>query len=344
MYYFRVRIRRMNRKYTILLHVTGFTFFILLPVLFPTYSRIFVVKEFSSYLFALFFFYVNYFYLVPRVLFQKKYIFFSVVFLLAFAFITVVPLAWMSQDQPMNISGWKSTHTLNDHTSPFYTDIKRNLLLLLVSVLASITFKINDHLNKLNEEKINAELSFLKAQINPHFLFNTLNSIYSLAIVKSDLTPTAIVKLSGMMRYVLSETSEKFVSLEKEMNYINNYIDLQEMRLGETAIVNYSFNGDLKNKVIAPLVLIPFIENAFKHGVNPEETSQIDIQISVSDNHVYLHVFNLKVPHRIDKESYSGIGLENGKNQLTYLYPNKHQLTIEENNFSFSVNLNLEIV
>ncbi len=146
------------------------------------------------------------------------------------------------------------------------------------------------------------------------------------------------------MRYVISETSKKFVSLEKEMNYIDSYIDLQKIRLGETAIVNYSFNGDVQNKLIAPLMLIPFIENAFKHGVNPEEPSQIDIQLSVSETNLYLHVFNLKVPHRINKADHSGFGLENAKNQLLYLYPGKHQLKIDDSNFSFTVNLNINIL
>ncbi len=263
--------------------------------------------------------------------------------LLAFIVITFLPLFILSKQQSSDILEWKHTHKLGGILAPFYSDIKRNIFLFATAVFASIAFRINDHLKQLNKEKINAELSYLKAQINPHFLFNTLNSIYSLAIIKSDLTATSIVRLSGMMRYVLSETAEKFVSLEKEMNYIDSYIDLQKMRLGETALVNYSFNGNVKEKIIAPLVLIPFIENAFKHGVNPEEPSQIDIQISVSETNLYLHVFNLKVPHRMDRGAHSGLGLENGKHQLQYLYPNKHQLKIDNNNFSFTVNLNLSI-
>ena len=327
----------------LLFHITGVLVFLSIPFVFPTHSFIFLLKEEISYAFVLIFFYINYYYLVPTYYFKQSYAVYGSILLLCFLAITVLPLAILFKQMSPEVMEWKRTHSGDNLISPYYSDLKRNLFLFATAFFASIAFRINDHLKKLNEEKINAELSYLKAQINPHFLFNTLNSIYSLAIVKSDLTSSAIVKLSGMMRYVLSETSEKFVSLDKEMNYIDNYIELQKMRLGETAFINYAFNGDVTNKKIAPLVLIPFIENAFKHGVNPEATSQIDIQISVSETNVYLHVFNLKVPHRFNKADFSGLGLENGKHQLAYLYPGKHQLKIDNNNFSFTVNLNIDI-
>jgi len=331
-------------KNKFLLHGFGIVLFLLIPFAFPIYSMTFLIKEFISYAFALVFFYTNYYYLVPEFYFRNAYKQYTFILGISFFVITFLPILILSQWQTANVNEWKHIHNMHGYLTPFYSDIKRNIFLFATAVFASIAFRINDHLKQLNTAKTNAELSYLKAQINPHFLFNTLNSIYSLAIVKSPLTPTAIVKLSGMMRYVLSETTEKFVSLTKEMTYIDSYIELQKMRLGETALVNYSFNGDVQEKVIAPLVLIPFIENAFKHGVNPEEPSQIEIQISVSETNLYLHVFNLKVPHRINKADYSGFGLENGKNQLAFLYPDKHQLKIDDNNFSFTVNLNLYLV
>ena len=128
--------------------------------------------------------------------------------------------------------------------------------------------KINSRLKLAEKEKVNAELSYLKAQINPHFLFNTLNSIYSLAIEKSDYTATAVVKLSSMMRYVITDASHKFVPLEKEINYISNYIELQKLRIDSSIKLMYTVTGDISDKKIAPLVLISFIENAFKYGVN----------------------------------------------------------------------------
>ncbi|HMN32756.1 MAG TPA: sensor histidine kinase [Chitinophagaceae bacterium] len=222
--------------------------------------------------------------------------------------------------------------------------IKHHLLLYFGIVFASLSITINDKLKKSHREKLINELSYLKAQINPHFLFNTLNSIYSLAIEKSEHTPAAIVTLSSMMRYAISDTTAKFVPLEKEINYINDYIKLQKIRLGDTVILNCSIDGDLEGKQIAPLLLIPFIENAFKHGVNPEESSQIDIQISVSDYYLYLQVFNLKVPHKVQTQLKSGFGLENGRKQLKLLYPNKHSFKIENKNLSFTVTIKIQLI
>jgi len=337
-----------QRSGSILYMIIGSFFFLSIPLLFSPHSLLhiqdishpFFLKELLVYLLVLLFFYANYYYFFPRYYLEKKFIQYTIVLLIGMLLCTFLPSLlifqqWIS-DQPVSANGI--------NLNPFLYEINRSFFLFGSSAFASIAFRMSGHLKQMQKDKINAELSYLKAQINPHFLFNTLNSIYSLAIVKSDLTPTSIVKLSGMMRYAISETADKFVPLEKEMNYINSYIDLQKMRLGETAFVNYAFNGSVEGKVIAPLVLIPFIENAFKHGVNPEETSQIDIQISVSESTLYLHVFNLKVPHRIDRESQSGIGLENGRHQLNYLYPKKHELKIDNNNFSFTVNLKLSIL
>jgi hypothetical protein len=326
------------------IHILGAILFMSIPWLIPASSPVMQWREFFMFLFTLIFFYLHSYQLVTRYYFQQKITDYIGVLLLSFLIIAFFPgilivlIRFNTGLDKTDPDGLYSIKML------LFTDIKLAIFLFLAAIFASVAYRINDHLSKLHQEKVNAELSYLKAQINPHFLFNILNSIYSLAIVKSNLTATAIVKLSGMMRYVISETAEKFVPLEKEMSYINSYIDLQTIRLGETAIVNYAFNGETKNKVIAPMLLIPFIENAFKHGVNPEETSQIDIQLSVSDTHLYLHVFNLKVPHRISKADYSGLGLENGKHQLAYLYPGKHQLKIDDNNFSFTVNLNIELI
>lgn len=322
----------------------GSLLFLSIPLLFSPGSLLntkdifhpFFVQEFISYLLVLVFFYLNYLYFFPRFYLGKHYVVYGICLAASFIMVSVLPSVWIIQ----NVAQIPSYPPAKGN---WFYEINRSIFLFGSAVFASISFGMSDHLKKMRKDKMVAELSYLKAQINPHFLFNTLNSIYSLAIIKSDLTPTAIVKLSGMMRYAISETADQFVPLQKELNYINSYIDLQKMRLGDTAIVNYSWNGNVEDKTVAPLILIPFIENAFKHGVNPEETSQIDIQISVSETHLYLHVFNLKVPHQIDRESQSGIGLDNGRHQLQYLYPEKHELKIDNNNFSFTVNLKLQL-
>ncbi len=224
-----------------------------------------------------------------------------------------------------------------------FIDVNQKIFPFLVVVFFSLMLRLSSRWQQTEREKMNAELAYLKAQINPHFLFNTLNSIYSLAILKSDDTPTAVVKLSGMMRYVLSESSNDFVPLEKEMVYIQNYIDLQKIRFLEAISLDFMVNGSKNGKKIAPLMLIPFIENAFKHGVNAEEESVIKIRIDIVENELFLSVFNKKVTVYISEENKSGLGVENTKNRLEHLYPEKHKLVIYDTKDEYLVELSMKL-
>ena len=336
----------MTKSSNIIFHIIGCLLFLSFPILLSPHpslsldilSNHFTQRDLITYFLGLCFFYCSYYFLIPRFYFEKNYVLY-VLGIATFLF-TLIFLPRLLVKIDLN-----EYYQFTKKAPPksFLFEIKHHVLLFFGILFASLALKINDRWKKSSSEKLISELSYLKAQINPHFLFNTLNSIYSLAIEKSEHTATAIVTLSGMMRYTISETVEKFVSLEKEMNYINSYIELQKLRLGDTAIVNYIVDGDISDKTIAPLVLIPFIENAFKHGVNPEETSQIDIQISVSDTYLYLHVFNLKVPHNVQTHLSIGYWLENGRSQLKILYPNKHTIKIENKNLSFTVSIKINL-
>ena len=167
--------------------------------------------------------------------------------------------------------------------------------------------RINNRLKKTEQEKLHAELSYLKALINPHFLFNTLNSIYSLAIAGSEKTASVIVQLSGMIRYVISDTHNYYISLEKELNYIKAFIALQEIRFGDTRKVDFEIKGDLFGKRIAPLLLLPFIENTFKHEINPEEDSRITILIHIKDTELEVKVKSSKFNESVPKYAKSGL-------------------------------------
>ena len=226
---------------------------------------------------------------------------------------------------------------------PSLFEMSLEIFLFLAITGFSLLFVFNDQLKKIREEKLNSELSYLKAQINPHFLFNTLNSIYSLSIQKSDLAPVAVVKLSAIMRYVTGDAQKERVSLEKEINYVLDYIDLQKMRFGETLNLTYKVTGDWLGKQIAPLLLVPFIENAFKHGVNPEKESGVHINIDIEKNNVILNVSNAIVITIKDTEYEGGLGLENTRNRLKLLYPGKHDLKIEESSGEFSVYLKIDL-
>jgi sensor histidine kinase YesM len=225
----------------------------------------------------------------------------------------------------------------------FLPHISDNFFLFIIIVFVSMTLKINSQLERSEKEKTETQLSYLQSQINPHFLFNTLNSIYSMAIEeKSQNTATAIVKLSGIMRYTTTESGRDLVDLEKETNYISSYIDLQRIRLGGTADISYQTNGVFAGRKIVPLMLIPFIENAFKHGVNPEEDSTINVSIQVKDSDLYLDVSNNKV-HRVPDEFKSGVGIQNTRKRLELSYPTRHLLTIKDTTDTYTVTLHLHL-
>ena len=220
------------------------------------------------------------------------------------------------------------------------------LLVLLVSTGIRLTQQWYDTEKKRissDKEKAETELSFLKAQINPHFLFNTLNSIYTLALKKSDKTPDAVMYLSNMMRFVTSEAKSDCVSLENELQYIQHFIDLQELRLAKNITVNTQIECDDMDAQIAPLLLIPFIENAFKYGVSSRETATIEIGIFVEKGSLNMSVQNQKFKATNENKDKSGIGLDNTKRRLEMLYPNRYALTINDLEGSYSVKLRLEL-
>ncbi len=315
-------------------------------------------REFLGYGILIVIFYFNYFILVPKLYFHKKYVlyFLAIVFIyLGFRNSTnfIIGQSDLLHRPPPSKLDEKCTpppppfdHNSQQNSPPegdMFIDVNQKIFPFLVIVFFSLMLRISSRWRQTEQEKMNAELAYLKAQINPHFLFNTLNSIYSLAIMKSDETPTAVVKLSGMMRYVLSESANEFVSLEKEIVYIKNYIDLQKIRFGESISLDFAVNGTTNGKQIAPLMLIPFIENAFKHGVNAEEESLIKISIDIAEENLFLSVFNKKVTVHISEENKSGLGVENTKNRLEHLYPNKHKLAIYDTEKEYLVELSMEL-
>ncbi len=218
------------------------------------------------------------------------------------------------------------------------------LIITIGTIIKTLSELYNNQQNKLIAEthRASTELNYLRKQTNPHFLFNSLNSIYSLAYKKSDLVPDAIVTLSEMMRYMLYETDNKSVFLEKEINYIKNYLELQKLRLNNIENITINIHGETKNKYIEPLLLISFIENAFKYGTDYKGAAFVKIKITIEENILDFWVENKIENHRKDPEN-SGIGMTNIENRLNLLYPNAHQLTIIETDSNYSVHLNLKL-
>lgn len=189
----------------------------------------------------------------------------------------------------------------------------------------------------LENEKLIAELSFLKSQINPHFLFNSLNNIYSLSYHKSDKAPEAILKLSGIMRYMLQESDDDKVQLKDEIAYLENYISLQQLRFKEPLAIDYKVNTESLELRIMPLLLISFLENAFKHGVVTNKDHPVRILIEVENNRLHFKVSNFK--NKSNKDQTSGIGLENLKRRLELGYPNQYTLMIDDKELFYSSEL-----
>ncbi|RJE71474.1 sensor histidine kinase [Reichenbachiella sp. MSK19-1] len=199
----------------------------------------------------------------------------------------------------------------------------------------------------LAHEKLEAELKFLKTQINPHFLFNTLNNLYALTLKKSDYAPEVVLKLSEMINYMLYECNAHKVLLDNELNFIKNYIEIERMRHGDDLDIKAMINGDSANVYIAPMILLPFIENSFKHGINEElNKSWIDFDLTVTDEQLVLKLANSKSETQHLIESNQGIGLTNVKRRLDLLYKKGYSLEIHDEQRSYtvslSINLNLE--
>ncbi|WPV69777.1 sensor histidine kinase [Chitinophaga sp. LS1] len=218
------------------------------------------------------------------------------------------------------------------------------LLMLFMSGFIKIAqewFKSEQQREALKLENLNAELKFLKSQINPHFLFNCLNTIYSLAHKHSAQTEHAIIKLSTILRYMIYESNEDKVQLQQELQYLEDYIDIQRLRLPEDIVVDYAVQGNPAGLRIEPMLLVPFVENAFKHGISYAEPSFIAIAVAIERNQVRLVVENAVFRQRMAEKG--GIGLQNVKKRLELLYTEDHELEITEAENQFIVDLKIEL-
>lgn len=296
----------------------------------------------SQYILFPIIFYFNYFFILPRFYKNNKILksWISWVLLL-FSFIALRYLL-----QEVLLFKWFGiTNYFEGTTAGYY--IYDNIYFGGILIVMSILFWILDDNIKsqkekylLLQEKKLAELAFLKNQINPHFIFNTLNNIYALVSSKSDKALPSIEKLSHLMRYMYKDSDAEQVSLQREIEYINSFIELQIIRLSNKESVQYHFEGNVINQTIAPLLLIPFIENMFKHGVlnNPEKPLQI--KITVANNNLSVHTTNYI--NKNSKDNSSGIGLNNVKKRLELLYP-EHILTIQQDENIYQCNLQLNL-
>ncbi len=220
------------------------------------------------------------------------------------------------------------------------------LLILIISGGIKIInqwFRSERRTEEIEKEKISTELALLRSQVNPHFLFNTLNNIYSLAVVNSPDTAGSVMKLSAIMRYVLDDAKANMVPLTKEIQFLENYISLQRVRLTEKSVINFYAAGNIDNKQIAPLLLIAFVENACKYGISTHQSAVIDVALNVSGNHLVFSVANHKLTTLPAATGNTGMGIKNTKRRLELLYPHKHTLVIENSSTNFLITLTLHL-
>lgn len=196
----------------------------------------------------------------------------------------------------------------------------------------------------LENQKLQAELSFLKMQINPHFLFNALNNIYSMAVLeRAQKTGNGLMKLSEMIRYMLYEKEDEQyrVTLDKEIAHINNYIDLQKLRYEGDVYLHFTIEGQVPGRKIPPLLLFPLIENACKHGILQDASKPVTIQLTITDRKLEFSIHNFK--HEFLKDQTGGIGLVNVQKRLSLLYPQQDLLQIQNTRKEFTVHLQLPL-
>lgn len=224
----------------------------------------------------------------------------------------------------------------------FVRNYVMGILPFLFSFFSSFFLHQSIKKKEMERAKAKADLLNLRYQLQPHFLFNTLNSIYSLILIKSDDASEGILKLSNVMRYIVEESENDFVLLSKELFYIKDYIALQLMRTDESLDFDYKENGVTNDVKIVPMILLNYIENAFKYGVNAEENSKISIEVNVKDEKFNFKVFNNIVNHSAADES-TKVGMKNTTERLEKLYPGKYTLNVEEISGTYSVELNLDL-
>lgn len=291
------------------------------------------------------------YWLLPRYLNQKKYLQFAFGLLLLLFTLYAVYMAVREfyfdvryADLYDEFAQKYLTMTYVDRLLDFKTFLSKSLLFLGPTALLLMLRSYRDQQQylKLSQQKKEAELSALKHQLNPHFLFNTLNNLYSLALKKSDKTAEVIERLSGILDYILYRCNEDFVPIANEVKLIENYLALEKVRYGQRVAIQFS-NTIEDNVKIAPLLLLTFIENAFKHGVSQElKLAEILIDLRVDPHEIVFSISNTKpVASSTTASKNEAIGLNNIKQQLDLLYPSAYDLQIDEQDDRYSVLLKL---
>lgn len=340
------------------IHVIGWGIFFTLPFFMYRGEQAITLNRYLGYCFmplsCVIIFYINYCGLIDCLLFRKKIVQFIVTNLLAILVLGILLHTWqnfhrahLSDPIPENIRALRDALP----KPPVILFLSRDILLMGLTVGLSVAIKMTGGWYKTETEKqelqkaqAEAELQNLKSQLNPHFLFNTLNNIYSLIAINQDKAQYAVQDLSKMLRHVLYENNDNLVPIDREFEFMRSYIKLMSLRLSKTTHLDVSIPETGKGAMIAPLLFIPLIENAFKHGVSNTQESFINIQLELREDH-WLHglVVNSNYPKKDNDRSGSGIGIKNLKRRLELLYPGNFLFSTRTEDDRFIAELNIHL-
>jgi len=288
------------------------------------------------------FFYFNYLYLVPK--FLKNRNIFQYLIALILALIIFTPVYYFLEQNFYPLLGWKSYNVDLNFSFALMITLSANFLHIFLGILLSYLMDWRSMRMKkeiAEKDQLKTELAFLKSQVNPHFLFNTINDIYALTRQQSEQAPDALLKLSELLRYMLRESDDPLVPLGKEIEYLENVIELQKIGQKGRSYIDFKVIGNIEQQKIAPLILINFIENAFKHGIFNNPATPITILIKLDTTTVHFRIQNRVNTFKKDKTG--GIGLVNVKRRLALIYPDKHKLLITQDPANFTVDLKIDL-
>jgi two-component system, LytTR family, sensor kinase len=350
----------------ILLHLLAWTIIVGLPLYFFQrwdVGKDFILIYYTGIILGGIIFYINYLILVPKFFFgRRRYIYFLSVFILLTIFyfvsdrteVMIFEFVQRSNTEHIIDQSGNIKRTLPPRRAPrsplFSGRYFLNYGFISVFLITfSLGLRVLERLSQteklqkeLEKEKLNSELAFLKNQISPHFFFNTLNNIYSLISINTGDSQKAVLKLSKLMRYLLYDSEHGNTKLSNEIDFMYNYIDLMKLRMTNKISMNVSFPEKHDDISIPPLIFIPFIENAFKHGISNREKSYVDISMTVDKDSIRFRCANSVIKSREENEhEQTGIGLDNVTKRLNILFPDKHELKINKSDKEFEVLLRI---
>ncbi len=341
-------IMRKNKVLRYIIQIIGWGIIFGFPLFFTWKGGQMTWTRYLGYIFVpvtfMIVFYANYCVLIDRVLFRKKLIHFLLINLVLFVFLNFLLDFWHN---------YYFSHFLADdghggEGPPKMMMIFRDVMMMALTAALSVAVRMTENWyviegekKELEKARSEAELQNLKSQLNPHFLFNTLNNIYSLIAINPDRAQYAVHDLSRLLRHVLYEDNQQFVSLDQELIFMRSYIELMSLRLSDKVDLRIDMPEEGNGIVVAPLLFITLIENAFKHGVSPADKSFIHICFRIGSGNIYCRIENSYFPKKDNDRSGSGIGIDNLKKRLELLYPGRYLLELSQEKEIYTAELSI---